>query len=78
MMNNAMTALISAMRNGERPRNVVQRMAMQDPRAQMAARMMSGRSDRELEQIVRNMARERNIDIEDLARSMGVTIPSGR
>lgn len=76
--NNPMAMIMSAMRSGKTPRALIQEMAINDPRAQMAAQMMNGKSEKELEQLVRNMAAERGIALEDLARSMGIQIPSQR
>lgn len=49
-----------------------------NPQAQMAMRMLGGKSPAQLEQMARNMAKERGLDIEEFARSLGVTIPSNR
>lgn len=78
MMNDPMMMIMNVMRNGKDPRALIQQLASNDPRVRMAMQMVNGKSDKELEQIVRNMARERNIDIEHLARSMGIQIPSNK
>ena len=78
MMNDPMAMIMNVMRNGNDPRALIQQIAMNDPRARMAMQIANGKSDKELEQIVRNMAKERNIDIEHLARSMGIQIPSNK
>ena len=78
MMNDPMAMIMNVMRNGKDPRALIQQLAMNDPRAKMAMQIANGKSEKELEQIVRNMAKERNIDIEHLARSMGIQIPSNK
>ena len=40
--------------------------------------MMNGKSPAQLEQMARNMAKERGTTIEDVARSLGIVIPSNR
>lgn len=77
-MNNTMIALVNALKGGANPSALLQQVAAQNPQAKAAIQMISGKNSRQLEQIARNMARERGIDIEEFARSLGVTIPSER
>ena len=72
MMNNPMMQIMSAMRSGQNPMQMMQRMAMNDPRAAQAMQIIRGKSPQELQQIARNMARERNINIDELQRSFGM------
>ena len=50
---------------------LMQRMAMNDPRAAQAMQIIRGKSPQELQQIAQNMARERNIDLNELRRQFG-------
>ena len=72
MMNNPMMQIMSAMRSGQNPMEMMQRMAMNDPRAAQAMQIIRGKSPQELQQIARNMARERNINLDELQRSFGM------
>ena len=63
---------------GKSPEQAVQILARQNPRVQQAMKMLSGKNPAELEQIARNMAKERGTTIEDIARSLGIQIPSNR
>lgn len=76
MNNNPMGMLLNVMQSGGDPRALMQQLATQDPRARMAMQMMKGKSGKEIEQIVRNMARERGIDINALAGEYGIQIPN--
>lgn len=77
-MNNPMVLLISAMRNGGNPRTLVQQMAQRDPRMRQAMQLLNGKNPAQQRQFVMNMAKDRGVDLEDLARSMGIQIPSER
>ena len=63
---------------GKTPEQAVQILARQNPQVQQAMKMLSGKNPAELEQIARNMAKERGTTIEDIARSLGIQIPSNR
>lgn len=75
MQNNPAMMLLSAMQRGQNPMNVLQQMAMQNPQIQQAARMMGGKSPQQLRGMAENMAKERGINLHELARSMGMTLP---
>lgn len=53
-------------------------MASGDPRINQLHQMMAGKTPQQLEQIARNMAAQRGTTVEDIARSLGITIPSNR
>ena len=71
MIGNPMMQLMSAMRSGQNPMQLMQRMAMNDPRAAQAMQIIRGKSPQELQQIAQNLARERNIDLNELRRQFG-------
>ena len=59
-MNNPMMAMLQMARNGGNPMQMLQQMAGQNPQAA---------------QIAENMAKERGVDLNQIARQMGVTLP---
>ena len=77
-MNNPLMALVSAMQSGANPMTLMQQMASSNPQIQQAMQMMQGKTPAQLEQLARNMARERGTTIEDVARSLGIGFPSNR
>lgn len=77
-MNHPVFRLIGMARQGRDPRALVRQMAMQDPRAAQVEKILGGKSAAQQRQIVENMATERGIDLNDFARSLGITIPSER
>ena len=78
MMNNPVMMLINAAQRGGNPMQLIQQMAQSDPRAAQVAKIMGSKPGGQQREIVMNMARERGIDIDNLARSLGIQIPSER
>lgn len=74
MMNNPVMILLNAARSGGNPMQLMQQMAMQDPRIAQAQQMMQGKSPQQLRQMAENMARERGTDLQSVARSLGIKI----
>lgn len=62
--------IFSAMQSGQNPMQFAQQIAMQDPRAAQAVKIMQGKNAQQLEQIARNMAREKGIDLDAAMRQM--------
>lgn len=77
-MNNPMAQLMRMLQGGQNPMAVLDMLAQFNPQVKQVRDMMQGKSPAELEQMARNMARERGTTIEDIARSMGIQIPSNR
>lgn len=77
-MNNPIAQIVQLLQAGRSPGNVFKLLAQRDPRGQILMQMMDGKSPAQMEQMVRNMCAERGTSAEDLARSLGITIPSSR
>lgn len=74
MMNNPIVALVNAARSGGNPMQLMQQMAMQDPRIAQAQQMIQGKSPQQLRTMAENMARERGTTVQDVARGLGIRI----
>lgn len=72
MMNNPMQLLVQTIRNGGNANAVLQNMAASDPRISQAMQMMQGKSPQQLRSMAENMARERGVNIADVARGLGI------
>lgn len=70
--------MLQMMRAGRNPMQLLQQMAGQNPQAAQAMRLIQGKNPQQLQQIAENMAKERGISIDDLARQLGVSILSSR
>lgn len=77
-MNNPMFQIMNIVRAGGNPTALLQQMAGQSPQVRQAMQMMQGKSQSELQQMAQNMARERNIDLNQLLQQFGMTNPSSR
>ena len=51
---------------------LLQQMAVQNPQAAQVMQMMRGKTPQQMEQIARNMAKERGTSVEDIARQLGL------
>ena len=77
-MNNPVTQMMQLMQAGKNPNAVLQIIAQNNPQVRQVMGMINGKNPAQLEQMARNMAKERGTTIEDVARSMGIQIPSNR
>lgn len=77
-MNNPLSILISAAKGGANTNALMRQMAASNPQVNQILRLMQNKSPAELEQMARNMARERGTTVEDIARGLGISVPSER
>ena len=77
-MNNPVTQMMQLMQAGKNPNAVLQILAQNNPQVRQVMGMINGKNPAQLEQMARNMARERGTTIDEVARSMGIQIPSNR
>ena len=78
MMNNPVMAMLAAMRNGANPANILMQMSGTNPQALRVLQMMNGKTPDQLRKIAENLAANQGTTIEDVARSLGISIPSNR
>lgn len=76
--NNPMAQIMQMMQGGQNPAAILDMLSGVSPQVRQVKDIMRGKSSAELEQMARNMARERGTTIEDIARSLGVQVPSNR
>lgn len=75
---NSMGAIMSAFRSGANPMTVMQNVAANNPAMQQFMRMINGKSPEQLKQMAENMAKERGVSLNDVARQLGITLPSDK
>ena len=78
MMNNPMMQMMGLLRSGKNPNAILQTMAMNNPHVRQVMQMMHGKTPEQLRQMANNMAAERGTTVEDIARQLGIQIPSNR
>lgn len=72
---NPLMMLMNAMHNGGNPMTLMQQMAGQNPQVAQAMRLIQGKNSRQLRQTAENMAKDRGVDLDQMARQMGITLP---
>ena len=77
-MNNPLMMLVQTMRGGGDPMQLLQKMAGQNPQVAQALKMIQGENPPQLKTMAENMAKERGVSINDIARQLGINNPSNR
>lgn len=70
--NNPLALLMQAAQTGGNPVVMLQQMAMQNPQIAQAYRLIQGKDARQLQAMAQNIARERGIDLNEVAQSLGI------
>lgn len=78
MMINPVMQMVGMLRSGKDPRQFLMQMAQNNPQVRQVMQMMQGKSPAELRQMADNIAAERGTTVEDVARQLGIMIPSNR
>lgn len=78
MIINPMMQMVGMLRNGKDPRQFLVQMAQNNPQVRQVMQMMQGKSPEELRRMADNIAAERGTTVEDVARQLGIMIPSNR
>lgn len=78
MPNNPMAMLMNAVRGGGNPTALIEQMAVSNPQVKQAMDMMKGKNPQQLRAMAENMAAERGVSINDVARQLGIVVPSNR
>ena len=74
MMMNPMQ-MIQMLQSSGNPMQAIMNMANQNPMLRSAIQMMNGKTPQQMEQTVRQIAQQRGVDLDQLARQMGVRLP---
>lgn len=78
MMNNLLMMLMGLMRSGGNPMALLQQMAGRDPQVAQFMRMLNGKNAHQLQQMAENVAKEKGVSINDVARQLGLDLLSNR
>lgn len=74
-MNSPLFQMINIARNGGNPMQLMQQMARSNPQVNQVMQMMNGKSPDQLRQMASNMAKERGMDLNQVAQQLGITLP---
>lgn len=75
MMQNPFTVLLQMSQRGQNIMPVLQQATKMNPQMAQAMRMIQGKNAEQLKQTAENMAKERGIDLEQVAQQMGIQLP---
>lgn len=78
MTNNPMMLAVEQMKRGMNPNAILSQIARNNPQVTQMMKILNGKNEAELRQFAQNLAKERGVDLDNLMRSMGITIPSNR
>lgn len=77
-MNNPMMQMMSLLRAGQNPNAILRMMVQTNPEVRQVMQLFNGKNPQQLQQMAMNMAAERGTSVEDIARQLGIQIPSNR
>lgn len=72
--NNPITAMLSMMQSGGNPMTVLQQMAGGNPQVTQIMQMVQGKSEPQIRDMVMGIARNQGVNVEQMARSMGIPV----
>ena len=72
MTNNPMMQMMQMVRNGLNPLTMMQNMARTDPQVAQFMKMIEGKNSQQLRLMAENVARERGVTLEEVARQLGI------
>ena len=75
---NPIMQMMQLLQSGKNPESILQILTQNNPQARQFMQMTKGKSRAELQHIVENMCKERGTTIDEVARSLGIQIPSNR
>lgn len=78
MMNNPLVSLMGLVKNGMNPNQILKQMGANDPQVRQAIQMMQGKTPQQLKAMAYNIAAERGVSVNDVARQLGINLPSDK
>ena len=72
MGNGPMAMMIRAAQGGGNPMQILGQLAGKNPQMAQGMQMVQGKDAQQLEQMARNMARERGVSVEQIMNTLGV------
>ena len=67
--------MLGALRKAQNPMSLLQQLSNQNPQLKRVIEVMNGKSPKELEEYVRNVAQTQGVDLNQLAQKMGLQLP---
>ena len=67
--------LIQMLQNGGNPNQLVNQLIQRNPAFRQAVQFMNGKTPQQVRDMAFQMARQRGVDLNQLARNMGIKLP---
>lgn len=67
--------ILQAVRNGANPNQIAMQLARSNPAVQQAMQMMSGKTPDQVRDMAYQMARQRGVDLNQIAQQWGIRLP---
>jgi hypothetical protein len=67
--------IMRAVQNGANPNQIAAQLAQSNPAVRQAMQMMSGKTPTQVRDMAYQMARQRGVDLNQLAQRMGIRLP---
>lgn len=74
--NNPLFQMLNMMRGGGNPQQIINQFVQNNPRMKQAMPFVQGKNPQQLQQTFYNMCKERGIDPQQVAQSVGVQLPT--
>lgn len=72
IQNNPIMQMISMLKNGGNPQQLIQQMVGSNPQMKQIMDTVSGKSQQEMSEYIKNAAQQRGVDLSQLAQSIGM------
>lgn len=72
MQNNPIMQMISMLKNGGNPQQLIQQMVGSNPQMKQIMDTVSGKSQQEMSEYIKNAAQQRGVDLSQLAKNIGM------
>lgn len=76
MNQNPIMMAVQMLNAGRNPMAMFQQMAGQSPQIAQYMQMINGKNPQQLQEMAQNMAKERGIDLNQLANQLGISLPT--
>lgn len=73
--NSPLLQMLNMVKGGGNPQQLFQQMLQQNPQMNQAMPFIQGKNTQQLQQTFYNMCKERGVDPQQVAQSVGVTLP---
>lgn len=67
--------LLQVMKSSNNPMNLLNQILGSDPQMYQALNLIRGKNSTQLRQVAMNMAKERGVDLDQMASQMGLRLP---